>query len=112
MNSKEQLGTSVRLRRKMMFTKITEYLEKQPVEKVWLFGSYARNEENENSDIDLLIRFIRPNKIDLFDYVGIKQDLEDLTGRKIDLVEEGHEAEKVKPFIQRDKQLIYERKVV
>jgi len=53
-----------------------------------------------------------PSKIDLFEYIGIRQDLEDLTGRQIDLVEEGQEIEKIKPFINKDKRLIYERKAV
>ena len=86
-------------------------LNKQ-IQKVCLFCSFARNEENLDSDIDLLIRFLKPSKIDLFEYIGIRQDLEDLTGRQIDLVEEGQEIEKIKLFINKDKRLIYERKAV
>ncbi len=109
---KEHSGNSAEFRRKSMITKITRYLEKQPVEKVWLFGSFARNEENDDSDIDILVRFTNSSKMDLFEYIGIRQDLEDLTGRPIDLVEEGYELEKAKPSIFEEKQLIYERKTI
>jgi len=108
----EKSGTSYELEKKKLIKRIKEYLKNKPIEKVWLFGSFARNEENLDSDIDLLIRFLKPSKIDLFEYIGIRQDLEDLTGRQIDLVEEGQEIEKIKPFINKDKRLIYERKAV
>ena len=108
----EKSGTSYELEKKKLIKRIKEYLKNKPIEKVWLFGSFARNEENLDSDIDLLIRFLKPSKIDLFEYIGIRQDLEDLTGRQIDLVEEVQEIEKIKPFINKDKRLIYERKAV
>jgi len=108
----ESSGTSYELEKKNLIKKIKTYFKNRPIEKVWLFGSFARNEESLDSDIDLLIRFTKPNKIDLFDYIGIRQDLEDLTGRQIDLVEEGQELEKIKPFIKKDKKLIYERKAI
>lgn len=108
----EKSGTSYELEKKKLIKRIRNYLQKKPIEKVWLFGSFARDEESLDSDIDLLIRFSKPSKIDLFEYIGIRQDLEDLTGRQVDLVEEGQEIEKIKPFINKDKQLIYERKAV
>ena len=33
---------------------IAEYFKTQPVLKAWLFGSYARGEEHEDSDVDIL----------------------------------------------------------
>jgi len=108
----ENSGTSYELEKKKLIKRIREYLKNKPIEKVWLFGSFARNEESLDSDIDLLIRFSQQSKIDLFDYIGIRQDLEDLTGRQVDLVEEGQELEKIKPFINKDKRLIYEKKAV
>jgi predicted nucleotidyltransferase len=81
-----------------------------PVEKVWLFGSYARNEQDAFSDIDLMIRFKKESKIDLWDFVGIMHELEDILGCKVDLVREGG----AKPFavdnIEKDKILVYEEK--
>ncbi len=88
------------------------YFEKSkyPIEKVWLFGSYARDEAKDGSDIDLMIRFTKPNTIDLWDYAGIMLELEDLIAVKVDLVQEG----KLKAFAQataeQDKIIVYERK--
>ena len=108
----EKSGTSYDLKRQKLIDNIKKYLNNIPVEKAWIFGSFARNEESIDSDIDILIRFPKSHKIDLFEYVGIQQDLEDITGRKIDLVEEGQELENIKPVIQLEKRLIYDRKAV
>ena len=98
--------------RKTLFAKIKQQLSKYPIEKAWVFGSFARKEDQPDSDIDLLVRFSVDQPIDLFEYIGIQQDLEDLTGRHIDLVEEGQELAKIRPFIHRDKKLIYERQAI
>jgi len=93
-----------------LINKISNYFESQPIEKAWIFGSYARTEENQNSDIDILVNFSKESKVTLFKYVHIVNDLHALTGKKIDLVEEGQ----LKPFAiesaEHDKILIYERK--
>ncbi len=51
---------------------------------VGLFGSFSRNEENENSDIDLLVEF--EESPDLLELVGLEQQLSDLLDRKVDLI--------------------------
>jgi len=107
---KEKTGTNFELERKKLVGRIEKYLSNQPIEKAWLFGSFAREEESYDSDIDLLIRFRQPHKIDLFEYVGMRQDLEDITGRQVDLVEEGQELPKIRGIIEQEKRLIYERK--
>lgn len=38
-----------------MIQQIADYFQNQPVLKVWLFGSFSRGEEREDSDVDLLI---------------------------------------------------------
>jgi predicted nucleotidyltransferase len=92
-----------------MLNDIITALGKFPVEKAWLFGSFARNEEDSQSDIDMLIRFSPNEKITLFRYGGIVYNLEQITGRKVDLVEEGM----LQPFAlktaEKDKILIYEK---
>ncbi len=96
--------------RSKLLSNIQTYLAQQPIEKAWLFGSFARGEEGKDSDIDILVRFKQPHKVDLFEYVGMRQDLEDLTGRSVDLVEEGQELSVAQASIAREKKLIYERK--
>jgi len=90
--------------------KLSKYFSSQPIERAWIFGSYARSEGTRTSDIDILVSFSPEVKVTLFKYVHIVNDLETLTGKKIDLVEEGQ----LKPFAmasaENDKILIYERK--
>ena len=54
------------------------------VRSLALFGSAARGEAREGSDVDLLVEFDRP--IGLFHLVGTQQELERLLGRPVDLV--------------------------
>ena len=51
---------------------------------IGLFGSYARNEEKENSDVDLLLDLNYPN-LSLFDIGGLYWDLEQKLKLKIDI---------------------------
>ena len=60
-------------------------LNKYPIAKAALFGSYARGEENKSSDIDILIETSKP--ISLFVILKIERELQQLTKRKIDIVE-------------------------
>ena len=65
--------------------KILPILEDYRVKKIGLFGSYARGEIKENSDIDILIEIEKD--ISLLDFVGLKQEIEEALGKKVDLVE-------------------------
>jgi len=107
---RKQRGIPLDLKRQHIVKKINAYFKNKPVDKAWLFGSLARGEYSRDSDLDILVRFIQPNQLDLFDYVGISQDLEDLTGRKVDLVQEGFVLPMAKKDIDEEKVLIYERK--
>ena len=90
--------------------KLSKYFASQPIEKAWIFGSYARSEENNTSDIDIIVNFIPDSKITLFKYVHIVNELHTLTGKKIDLVEDGQLKQFAKNSAENDKILIYERK--
>ena len=86
---------------------ISAYFATQPVQRAWLFGSYARGEQREDSDIDILVAF--DPHVGLFKYAAIYTDLKELLNREVDLVQEGA----LKPYAaataDRDKILIYER---
>lgn len=59
--------------------------EKYGVRKIGLFGSYAKNQEDEDSDIDVLVEFKEGNKT--FDnYMDLKFYLEDRFNKQVDLV--------------------------
>ncbi|MFW6311143.1 MAG: nucleotidyltransferase family protein [Nanoarchaeota archaeon] len=62
--------------------KIKKVLRKHNIKKASIFGSYARGEANNNSDIDILVE---PAQKSLFELVAIKQDLEDELELKIDI---------------------------
>jgi predicted nucleotidyltransferase len=94
---------------KKMLNDIITVLDKSPIEKAWLFGSFARNEEDSQSDIDMLIRFSPNEKITLFRYGGIVYNLEQATSRKVDLVEEGMLQSFALETAEKDKVLIYEK---
>ena len=60
-------------------------LKKYPVAKAAVFGSFARNEANNQSDVDLLIETSRP--VTLFDVLRLEKELGEALHRKIDVVE-------------------------
>lgn len=64
---------------------ITPFLKSCGVVRAGLFGSTARGEDKSDSDIDLLID--TDGKMTVFKIVGLKQDLEERLGRKVDIVE-------------------------
>jgi predicted nucleotidyltransferase len=89
--------------------KIRATLAREPVSRAWLFGSFARDEETPESDIDILVQFLPDARVTLFDYGSIIYKLEESTGYRVDLVQE----HMLKPFaratVEKDKKLIYER---
>jgi uncharacterized protein len=95
---------------RVIINKISRYFDTQPIERAWLFGSYARSEEDARSDIDILVNFIPNEKVTLFKYIHIVNDLQALTGKRIDLVEDGQLKEFAERSVEYEKVLIYERK--
>ena len=63
---------------------ITELAQKHGAQSVSVFGSLARGDDDSNSDIDLLIEL--DPKRSLLDVISMKYAIEDLTGRKVDIV--------------------------
>ena len=93
----------------MMNKVIADYFKTQPVQRAWLFGSFARGEQRPWSDVDILVEFDKEKPIGLLKFAGIICDLEDLIGHKVDLVEEGTLKSYAVESVNRDKILIYER---
>lgn len=75
-------------------TKILPILKEAGVIRSSLFGSFARGENTQKSDVDILVE-IKKN-ISLLDFVDLKLKLEDILGKKVDLVEYGA----IKPFLR------------
>lgn len=93
----------------MMNKVIADYFKTQPVQRAWLFGSFARGEQRPWSDVDILVEFDKEKPIGLLKFAGIICDLEDLIGHKVDLVEEGTLKSYAVESVNRDKKMIYER---
>ena len=87
---------------------IKEYFTDKPVHKAFLFGSYARNEALDESDIDILVELDYSQHIGM-SFVSMKFDLEKKLQKKIDLIPSEAVSKHVSPFINKDKKLIYER---
>lgn len=62
----------------------TELAEKYGVLKIGLFGSYARNEQNDESDIDVAVE-ISKDKKNIHTFLGLKRELENSLGKTVDL---------------------------
>jgi uncharacterized protein len=87
---------------------IREYFRDKPVLKAFLFGSFSREQALENSDIDILVELDYSKHIGL-GFVNMKLDLEDKLLKKVDLVSSNSISKHIRPFVDNDKKLIYER---
>lgn len=70
-----------------------------------LFGSYARNQDTSNSDIDLLVKFNSPGS--LLRRARVKLKLEKLFNKKVDLVSQNALSPLLKPYIEKEIIAIY-----
>ena len=93
----------------IMTKTIAEYFKTQPVLKAWLFGSFSRGEQTKDSDVDILVQYDRTQRIGRLKIAGMRIDLENLIGRKVDIVEDGTLRPWAVDSVNNDKFLIYER---
>jgi predicted nucleotidyltransferase len=87
---------------------LQRFFADRPVKKAYVFGSYARNEAGKESDIDLLV------ELDYSAHIGMKffsyeEELENLLHKKVDIVTDDGVSPHIKPRIDKEKILIYER---
>ncbi len=86
---------------------LTDFFKNQPVRKVYLFGSYARGDYSQESDVDFLVELER--NADLFRFIKIKLQLENLLQKTVDLISANGLSNRIKPTIDSEKVLIYEK---
>ena len=88
--------------------KIRPICEQYKIEKVWLFGSYARGEAREDSDVDLNVKAAEEMKF--LELGGFYADLEEALGKEIDLITRIPEENKIfKKYVEREEILLYDR---
>ena len=85
--------------------KIIESCRRNDISFCALFGSFARGEADEKSDIDLLVRFSQPKG---FDWLNAALEIEATLGRKVDLVTDRMLGKYIRDNVMRDLQVIYE----
>jgi len=87
--------------------KIIDYLIKYDPAKIGIFGSYSRNENNTDSDIDIFINL--KQTISLLQLVRIERELSEILGIKVDLMTEGAlKNKKLRSYIEKDLTIIYQ----
>jgi predicted nucleotidyltransferase len=85
--------------------KIVNYLKRFNPRRIGIFGSYARDEDTPQSDIDLLVDF--PEQVTLFDMGGMKVELSEILNRPIEIVTERGLNNRIKEHIYRDLHIIF-----
>jgi predicted nucleotidyltransferase len=87
---------------------IQRFFADKPVKRAYIFGSVARNEATSDSDLDILVELDHtlPIGMKFFTY---QTELEELLKTRVELVSEEGISHRVKPFVDRDKILVYER---
>lgn len=88
---------------------LQNYFKDKPVYKVFIFGSFARGDANSKSDYDILVELDYSKKVGM-EFIQMQIDLADLLQTKVDLVSEQAISRYIRPYIDKDKILIYERK--
>ena len=88
---------------------LRRYFVNRPVRKAYVFGSYARKTAvSKKSDLDILVELDYSQPIGM-KFFGYQLELEELLNKKVDLVSAEGLSKHVKPFVDQDKVLIYER---
>jgi len=84
---------------------IQKFCKKYGIVFLGVFGSFVRDEAKDTSDIDILVKFERVGG--LLEFIGAEQELSNLLGRKVDLVEEKGIPELLKGRIKKEIVPIY-----
>ena len=85
---------------------IAPICKKYPIQKAYLFGSYARGNATEKSDVDLRIE---GDITSFFMLGGIYSELSDALGTELDLLSRLPDSEAFKKNLKKDEVLLYER---
>ena len=90
-------------------SEIGNYFKDKPVLKAYLFGSRARDDADDRSDIDILVELDYAQPIGL-EFVQMQLDLQDLLNRQVDPLSQKAIPKHIQPYIEQDKVLVYARR--
>jgi predicted nucleotidyltransferase len=85
---------------------IKAYFRHKPVINAYIFGSYARNEQADQSDLDILVELDYTQQIGL-QFVQMQIELQNLLKLKVDLVSSNALSRYIRPIVDAEKKLIY-----
>ncbi|MDI6751498.1 MAG: nucleotidyltransferase family protein [bacterium] len=77
----------------------SDILRKYKIKKMGLFGSYVRGEQKKDSDIDFLVEFEKP---DFDNFMDLAFYLEDLLGKRVELITNGSLSPYIQPYIEKE----------
>ena len=87
--------------------KIRPICDQYKIEKVWIFGSYARGEAREDSDVDLHVK--AADEMRFLELGGLYADLEEALGKEIDMITGIPKEYKIfKKYVEREEILLYD----
>ena len=89
--------------KRVLFANI-ENLKKYKVKSIALFGSYVRNEQKEDSDIDFLVEF--SEGVTLFDIVELEENLSEILRKKVNIVSRRGLSKYIGPYILKEAETI------
>ena len=78
--------------------KLRRFCKEEGIAYMGVFGSVAGGTARSNSDVDILVSFVQDEEIGLLHFIGVKQRLEDLLGKRVDLVSK----KALNPYIKED----------
>lgn len=101
---------SLALNQENLMVKLKDFFENETkVIAAYLFGSVARKEANDNSDIDVMVELSKKEKHTMFDLLDIQHRLQKLFNKKVDLVEKGYVKSHAKQLVEKDLKLIIKK---
>lgn len=81
------------------------------IKRIALFGSVVRGEDAPESDIDILVT-LKPRSerspLGLFKWMGLEEELSEKLSRKVDLISEDGLSPYIRPYVDREKVILYE----
>jgi predicted nucleotidyltransferase len=91
---------------KRILSRNRQILKKYKVKSIALFGSYARNEQRPDSDIDLLVEFGEPT---YDNFIHLAFTLEDLLKKEVTVVPKGSLSPYIEPYVEKEAERIETR---
>jgi len=87
---------------------LEQFCHKSKIKSLKIFGSVARGEPKEDSDLDLIVEFEPEAKVSLLDLVRMERELSQIMGRRAELVTEDALSPYIRDQVLSEAKLLYE----